>query len=180
MRFQIVGCTIFCCCHCRAGGEIARWPDFKPAPEGTPYAYQFLPNQVGLPWHVRDMPEASSTRRVLLWHAAWVQHCTSYKCIVKADCLLRLRAMLYISIYALQLVEHSTQTTCTLDQGCLFPKCTLWSYHAVCAWPQQAFMRVMQAYAHWPSLWPAGALMYAADLCYLSPSQTHHTLVAHI
>ncbi|WIA40182.1 hypothetical protein OEZ86_013574 [Tetradesmus obliquus] len=28
-----------------AGGEFSRWPDFKPAPEGTPFAYQFVPNQ---------------------------------------------------------------------------------------------------------------------------------------
>jgi hypothetical protein len=33
------------CAHCSSGGEFSRWPDFKPAPEGTPYAYQFVPNQ---------------------------------------------------------------------------------------------------------------------------------------
>jgi hypothetical protein len=30
---------------CSAGGEFFRWPNFKPAPEGTPFEYQFVPNQ---------------------------------------------------------------------------------------------------------------------------------------
>lgn len=49
-------CCCFGCCCCTAaaaavlytssaGGEFSRWPDFKPAPEGTPFAYQFVPNQ---------------------------------------------------------------------------------------------------------------------------------------